>query len=860
MRSRVNRSASGLNFADITTIGYDHPESSDRTLARLGSERGIVTQEFILSVTPVQDDKYLIRTVHDRMSSGVPVAEEIVTWQVDAWIRQAASLMNDPLVGLLRSSSAPIADGSGPISDAVSLSALGQQLYDALFQGSIRDSWIAAQGIAQNQQDILRLRLGLKDDRTIRLPWEVLNAGSRPLSTGTDVVFSRFHAGHLTPCFSSGTIGQPLRILMVLSAPTDQDRLQLHEEARHLQDELGHDPALPNAPEIELTLLEQPGREQLTQSLEQGNYDILHYAGHSGWGAAGGDLYLVNRRTGLTEPLSGEDLAGLLVNNGVRMAVFNSCRGVRAATTESTGALDNLADALLRRGVPAILAMAERIPDDVALILSRLFYRNLKQGYPIDLSLNRARQGLLSSYGSNQLYWALPILYLHPDFDGYLHVVPGQGATIDPVAMLDPDGLDPILMDLNQLPMDDFESLLDPSIDPDYGDDRAAISDLMKTLDPTSFAVSDARTMAVSPVDDLLKLGQRLQSSGDLTGAIDAYGQALKLDGNSAIVYDALGTAFQQYGNLPEALSSYRMASQLDPTLQSADDHVRSMLQGQPQGETVPSASTVANFGAPPRSTIAPWKKSASIVIAALAAVGLGVAATSLLGKSINSGQPSTGQTSGSQTAGQSAGQNGSGTNVLMTIATQGFAKGELRKSQEAIESLLDNGNLVEAQTALESATAAQKEIAPIAYLQGRLSWQFAQKGEKTYSFQDARRFFVLATQKNPNSAAFQNALGFAYYTENDIPRATDAWTQTLTQKEPTPETAIANAGLALNYWQAARKGGRDSSRLKAEAIKLRDRALQARPSDFTDAALSQNWLWTPNMIADWKQVRSLNL
>ena len=77
-----------------------------------------MTQEFILSVTPVQDDKYLIRTVHDRMSSGVPVAEEIVTWQVDAWIRQAASLMNDPLVGLLRSSSPPIADGSGPISDA----------------------------------------------------------------------------------------------------------------------------------------------------------------------------------------------------------------------------------------------------------------------------------------------------------------------------------------------------------------------------------------------------------------------------------------------------------------------------------------------------------------------------------------------------------------------------------------------------------------------------------------------------------------------------------------------------------------------------------------------------------------------
>ena len=195
-----------------------------------------------------------------------------------------------------------------------------------------------------------------------------------------------------------------------------------------------------------------------------------------------------------------------------------------------------------------------------------------------------------------------------------------------------------------------------------------------------------------------------------------------------------------------------------------------------------------------------------------------------------------------------------------MTIATQGFAKGEVRKSQEAIESLMNNGNLVEAQTALESATAAQKDIAPIAYLRGRLSWQFAQKGEASHSFEDARRSFAIATQKNPNSAAFQNALGFAYYTGNDIPRATDAWTQTqtLTQKQPTLETATADAGLALNYWQASRKGGKDSPRLKTEAIKLRDRALKARPSDFTDAALSKNWLWTEKMIADWKQVRSL--
>ena len=63
--------------------------------------------------------------------------------------------------------------------------------------------------------------------------------------------------------------------------------------------------------------------------------------------------------------------------------------------------------------------MSERIPDEVALTLTQLFYRNLSQGYPLDLCVSRVRQGLISAYGSHQMYWALPILYLQREFDGF---------------------------------------------------------------------------------------------------------------------------------------------------------------------------------------------------------------------------------------------------------------------------------------------------------------------------------------------------------------------------------------------------------------------------------------------------------
>ena len=38
----------------------------------------VVTQEFHISVTPVRNNEYLVRT--EQVAPGVPVADELVTW------------------------------------------------------------------------------------------------------------------------------------------------------------------------------------------------------------------------------------------------------------------------------------------------------------------------------------------------------------------------------------------------------------------------------------------------------------------------------------------------------------------------------------------------------------------------------------------------------------------------------------------------------------------------------------------------------------------------------------------------------------------------------------------------------------
>ncbi|MBW4540532.1 MAG: CHAT domain-containing protein [Myxacorys chilensis ATA2-1-KO14] len=870
-------------------------------------------QEFFLSVTPVRATEYLVRT--EGVSPGVPLAEELVTWQVDEWLEQARQLMHDPLLGLLRGNLFRPRTGHSP-EDAAgvlvpNLVEFGQTLYNALFQGTIRDSWMTAQGIAQNRREGLRLRLGLKGDLLPRLPWEVLHAGVRPLATGTDVVFSRYQAAFapmatvLTPHRSSLVEqSQALRILMVLAAPTDQEVLELEREATHLREELMRDQGSA-AGEIELTILNQPGRERLTQALEQGRFHILHYAGHSNLGMSGGDLYLVNDRTGLTEVLSGDDLAGLLVNNGIRMAVFNSCRGVYTATADLSKATEsgNLAEALLKRGVPAVLAMAERIPDDVALTLSRLFYRNLKQRYPIDLSLSRARQGLLSSYGSNQLYWSLPILYLHPNFDGYLQPplvgelptpelvtptrsVPEAVSTATPIPFVMPDDL------LDGLELDNpddrdreevlnlLRELQDESDNPFYEDTFFEHEDRLHSSD-------QPRTAA-----DFVASGEALYANGDVAGAIAAYSEALQLDSRYADAYSKMGIALEQYDSPAEAIIAYQMALQLNPNLVEAEQHLRRLktahnfgtdstgraISQEPsdlaQSSTGSSGASLVRTETPPHSRVfaknlkhptrrRPWITfgiAGTAVAAVLAIWGISSLRSSLWPSNVLP-DPATLPTSNLPT---------SQTGILTATATQSFRQGDLRKGQEATEALLNQNNLVQATSAIDAVPNDKQTNPAISFLRGRVAWQsLQQSGNRTFSIGDVRRYWKTAVDGKPEPL-YYNALGFAYYAEGNLKRAGEAWktsARLAAEQQKLGATAAtgkanpalqdemtAYAGIALAYMKAAnQQPPKQQASLKRQAIILRNRILRQTPTEFQPNALAKNWLWTESAIAEWK-------
>ncbi|MFM9267398.1 CHAT domain-containing protein [Tychonema sp. BBK16] len=769
-----------------------------------------MSQEFRLSVTPVGDDEYLVRT--EKVAPGVPLAEQQVRWPIDQWLDQSAKLMNDPLMGVFEGKASRVLSRSGK-NQAPNLVALGQQLHSGLFQGRLRDSWTCAQGIAQHRREVLQLRLGLKDRRLPRLPWEVLHADDRPLATGTDVVFSRYHTGTSllkpTRIIPSG----PLRILMAIASPSDRDSLQLKREVLHLQQELQNRTANPlknnlHAPEIELTILEQPDREQLTQALEQGHYQVLHYAGHSNLGSRGGELYLVSSRTGLTETLSGDDLAGLLVNNGIQMAVFNSCRGAYGDPSDiaEDSPERNLTEALVKRGIPAVLAMAESIPDDVALTLTRLFYRNLKQGYPVDLSLSRARAGLITAYGSHQLYWALPILYQHPEFDGYLTATPTQNATGDflltkkSIAL----GTQPLvagaeLKTRNSATLEEEPDSADIEVKKYFpghlGAQRYENQQNSSVSTVNSPSQVPNATPPISTVGSSVITTPITRSAVVIHKPVKKSGLKKSLTVALCLLPMALGAGFFGWRNLQNS-------------------------NPKPE-ELLPAVRTPISQGYVP-----------------IQSVNLEEAQTA----------------------------------KVMAIALNNLQAGEIWAGLKAIEALLDRVALPQAEGALQTVPKYAINNPEVNFLKGRLAWQFQQVGNKKYSVEDARGSWEMALKGRPDSLKYRNALGFAYYAEGNFDRAYQVWAEVLSliapqPNQPTSSPSVrvgkhiltATAGLAMVMAKSIPNmtPQQRADRL-TKAIEFRGQAIASDPLSFGPDALAKNWLWSEVAIRDWQSVQKL--
>ena len=152
---------------------------------------------------------------------------------------------------------------------------------------------------------------------------------------------------------------------------------------------------------------------------------MLFYSGHGVPAPDGGLLFLTAQTA-----INGTELAQALVRHQVKLAVFNACWGAQPQQRDGRSVpRSSLAEVLIHHGVPAVLGMRDSITDQEAISFIQVFAQQLARRSPIDEAVAIARQNLLTLYRFNKPAWTLPVLYMHPEFNGELIKPYTEGVT-----------------------------------------------------------------------------------------------------------------------------------------------------------------------------------------------------------------------------------------------------------------------------------------------------------------------------------------------------------------------------------------------------------------------------------------------
>ncbi len=343
------------------------------------------------------------------------------------------------------------------------MQSLGIGLWQWLCEDPIRSVFNQSQGMAIGQNLPLRLRLDIRHPAFIPLPWEIMQPqiGKNAIGLSSQVLFSR--TTNDVDNLMSLKLGQKLHILLVLG--TDEDNtLQLEKEAELLRKAIDRGKTIDTdsptggssqSPQInyprshqtvpcEIQVLLQPSRGELLEALNTGQHNLFFYGGHGIPAPDGGRLCLQ-----LGEFLSGTELAQALTRNQITLAVFNACWGAQLDYVQEpeTGHItaiprSSLAETLIHHGVPAVVGMRDMIADEEALEFIQHFVQALRDRCLIDEAMALTRQHLLSLYRFNQSIWTLPVLYMHPEFNGQL-ISPADGRTELPTSLPFVSQMDP---------------------------------------------------------------------------------------------------------------------------------------------------------------------------------------------------------------------------------------------------------------------------------------------------------------------------------------------------------------------------------------------------------------------------------
>ena len=286
----------------------------------------------------------------------------------------------------------------------------GSALFNAVFSADVRACLRSSVDEAKRENAGIRVRLRLADPALADLPWEFLYVQSvnRFLALSVQTPLVRYM--DLPEVLQPIGVSPPIRVLVMISSPTDYPALDVEAEWRRLNDALGD---LIKAGTLSLERMADATLSALQRRLRRARYHIFHFIGHGEFDQTMQEGVLLLEREQQRGHRVGSQYLGMLLHDheSLRVAVLNACEGAR---TSKQDPFAGSAQTLVQQGIPAVIAMQFEIADDVAGTFAHEFYGALSDGYPIDAAVTEARKAIFAM--GCEVEWATPVLYLRaPD-------------------------------------------------------------------------------------------------------------------------------------------------------------------------------------------------------------------------------------------------------------------------------------------------------------------------------------------------------------------------------------------------------------------------------------------------------------
>lgn len=282
---------------------------------------------------------------------------------------------------------------------------LGRTLFNALFTD--QDIYGCFQrSLHLEGSESLRLMLRLNDVPDLsNLPWEYIYDEDLDaflvLSSKTPLV-RYIEVPSVAPSVDAEI---PLRILIVVSSPSDLPPLDVEAEYKKVEDSLEE---LKSQNLVEVTHLPVATLSQLRNALRENAYHIIHFIGHGKYDSrtqAGGLLF--EDAEGNSDHVSAEALGTHLNDHrSLQLAILNACEGGRASNTHIFA---GVGQKLVQQGVPACIAMQFPVTDRSATLFAHEFYRALVDGYTIEAATTEARKAIDGE--RENVEWGTPVVF-----------------------------------------------------------------------------------------------------------------------------------------------------------------------------------------------------------------------------------------------------------------------------------------------------------------------------------------------------------------------------------------------------------------------------------------------------------------